>query len=122
MKAKAIFTSICLGLFWFAIPMANAGGLPTALHYSGKAITNSAQAAAQGIAVSGQVVLGTVAMPLLMSGAVGQASNEIGNEFWDAATQPIGAPLEISDETVTVGPSPDTMLKNPNDGQQKEKF
>lgn len=86
------------------------GELPKALTYSGQAIANSAQGVSSGLLASGQLVSGVVAVPLLISGSVGQVSNAAGTDLWNAAVTPIGTPLAVTDESITVGPPPDATL------------
>ncbi len=86
----------------------------------GNAIQASAHAsasAAHAIAASGQTVLAVSAVPLSVGGAVltsaGQASAAIGNASMQATNAPIGTPLPISDETITVV-RPDIALRSDN--------
>lgn len=90
---------------------------------SGQAIKNSAQAsahasgsAAHAIAASGQATLGVSAIPLaiggVVSGTAGAISSQAARDSARAATSPIGKPLDITDETITVMP-PDEALKKP---------
>lgn len=97
-----------------------AGELPKAITYSGRAIVNSAQAVSTGVVASGQLVSGVVAAPLLISGAVGQVSTEAGTELWDAAMSPIGTPLPVAEEHITVGPPPDALLRGKATGPAAE--
>jgi hypothetical protein len=85
--------------------------------HSGQAVKEAAKAgshasasAAHSIAGSGQVTSAVSAVPLSVVGSVGAVSTEIAKDLMEAATAPIGAPLEISDEAVTVGPPPDKAL------------
>lgn len=82
----------------------------------GNAIQASASAA-HAIAASGQTVLAVSAVPLSVGGAVltsaGQASAAIGNASMQATNAPIGTPLPISDETITVV-RPDIALRSDN--------
>lgn len=103
---------------------ATAGFLATAQAddgLSGGAIQESAQAsghasasAAHGIAASGRTVLGVSAVPLSVGGAVlgsaGAVSAAAARDSMRAANAPIGTPLEITDEAITVIP-PDVALK-----------
>lgn len=88
--------------------------------HSGQASQNAVQAsgaasnsAAHSVAASTQVASAVIAVPLVVVGSVGSASAQIGEDLWKAATTP-GAPLEISDETVTAGPSPDKAVQTQN--------
>jgi len=78
-----------------------------------------------GLAV-GHSVVGTaklastiVAVPLVAIGSVGKVSQDAGEGLLDIANQPIGDPLPISNETVSVGPAPSTAIKN-NDYDEGE--
>ncbi|TLS65307.1 mechanosensitive ion channel protein MscS [Mariprofundus erugo] len=78
-----------------------------ALH-SGKASGQLAQSAGHATASGAQVVSGIAAVPLVAAGAVGASAATSGNALANAADQP----LEVSDEVMTAGPSPDQMLGN----------
>ena len=88
---------------------------------SGQAVGNSAQASAHAsasaghaIAASGQATLGVSAIPLaiggVVSGTAGAVSSQAAQSSARAATAPIGTPLDITDETITVMP-PNEALK-----------
>lgn len=77
-----------------------------------KASGHASKSAAHSIVGSGQVTSAASAAPLLILGASGAASAKIGEDLLDAATTPIGEPLEITDETVTIGVPPDQALPN----------
>lgn len=90
--------------------------------YSGQAIKEGVQSsghasasAANSIAVSGQVTSAAIAVPLSVGGAVlgsaGAASASAANQSMRAATAPIGTPLEVTDEAITITP-PNEALKN----------
>lgn len=90
---------------------------------SGQAVGNSAQAsghasasAGHAIAASGQATLGVSAIPLaiggVVSGTAGAISSQAAHGSARAATAPIGTPLDITDETITVMP-PNEALKQP---------
>ncbi|MBF0303728.1 MAG: hypothetical protein HQK73_11870 [Desulfamplus sp.] len=83
-----------------------------ALDESGKAGSHASNSAAHAIISTGKVTSAASAIPLSIGGSVGAVSSEIANELMDAATAPAGTPLEISDESVTVGTPPDEALKN----------
>jgi hypothetical protein len=88
---------------------------------SGHAIRESIQASghasaavAHGLAASGRAVVGVSAVPLAIGGSVlgsaGGLSAAAAGESARAANAPIGTPLEITDETITVMP-PNEALK-----------
>lgn len=92
--------------------------------FSGGPVGNSMQAsahasasAAHAIAASGQTVLAVSAVPLSIGGAVltsaGQASTDMGNASMQAASAPIGTPLPITDEAITIV-RPDIALRSGN--------
>lgn len=78
-----------------------------ALKDSGQASYHASKSAAHAIVASGQVVSAATAVPFAIGGSLGAVSNEIANDLLDAAT----APLEITDQTVTVGPPPGEALQ-----------
>ncbi|MBP6008136.1 MAG: hypothetical protein KA740_10565 [Rhodoferax sp.] len=76
---------------------------------------HASASAAHSIAASGQVTSGMMAVPLLASGAVagsaGGASANAGATSLNAASMPIGTPLVVTDESITVMP-PNQALKS----------
>ncbi|MCK5433464.1 MAG: mechanosensitive ion channel protein MscS [Gammaproteobacteria bacterium] len=82
-----------------------AGG--SAQHFS-DSLDHSAQALGHVTVAGLKLVSGAVAIPLMMSGEIGKASGEIGESLWEEAN----APLPITEEVITVGPTPaDAMAK-----------
>lgn len=90
--------------------------------HAGEALKNAAMSsghasasAAHSVAASGQVTSGVLAVPLLSGGAVlgsaGAVSTQAGLESLKAANAPIGTPLQITDEVITVVP-PSEALKS----------
>jgi nitrogen fixation protein FixH len=88
---------------------------------SGAVVRDSVQAsghasasAAHAIAASGRATLGLSAVPLSIGASVattaGAISGEAAAESMRAATAPIGTPLAITDEVITVTP-PDRALR-----------
>lgn len=84
---------------------------------SGQAIQNASSASLHGsasvahaIAASGQVTFAASAIPLGIGGAV---SGRLANDSINAAHAPIGTPLPITGEVLTITP-PDVALKNGN--------
>ncbi len=99
----------------------NAFGADT---HSGQAIQNTTKAGSHGsasaghaIGASGQATSAAAAVPLAVGGSAGAASNKIAKDLINAATAPIGTPLVITDETITVGPPPDEALAPKNTNQ-----
>ena len=76
---------------------------------------HASASAAHSIAATGQVTCGMMAVPLLASGAVagsaGGASANAGATSLNAASKPIGTPLVVTDEFITVMP-PNQALKS----------
>jgi hypothetical protein len=126
---------LCAGAVVIAVNFGLLGSIFAATH-SGQAIKESVQAsghasaaAGHAIGASGQVTSAAVAVPVAASGvadgsvaagamAVGASAGVAGSAATStaaglvkSATAPIGTPLEVSDETVTVGPPPDKALK-----------
>ncbi len=90
--------------------------------HSGQASRNAGQAsgaasksAVHSVAASAQIASAIIAVPLVAIGAVGSVSTHVGEELWDAATSDFSAPLEISDEIVTAGPSPEKAVMKSQD-------
>jgi len=84
-------------------------------NHSVKTVAHSGQAVSHGVAASAMASSGVVAIPLVLSGAVGHASGKAGKELWDIANTPIGDPLPISDEAITAGPTPTEMMRKGGD-------
>lgn len=85
-----------------------------AVSLSGQASAATSGSAAHSIAASGQVTSAAVAVPLSASGAVmgsaGAASARAAHDSMKAATAPIGTPLPVTDEAITIMP-PNEALK-----------
>jgi hypothetical protein len=89
--------------------------------HAGRAVSEALQSsghasasAAHSIAASGQVTFAASAIPLSIGGAIlgsaGAVSAGAARDSMRAATAPIGTPLEITDEVITVVP-PNEALK-----------
>ncbi len=111
MKKRFVFIVMTICVFGF-----NSHGFAQETH-SGQAATHGSQAsghgsnsAAHAISASGQAVSGAASVPFAASGSAGAVSAQVGEDLHDAATAPIGEPLQISEETITVGPPPDKAL------------
>lgn len=103
-KSKAVISIFILtGLVAAQPAHAQAGG--SAQHAS-QAIGHSTEAVGHSVAGTAKMASGVVAVPLIATGASGQASQQAGESLWHIANEPIGTPLPVSDETVTAGPSP----------------
>lgn len=81
-----------------------------AVEEASKAGSHASASAAHGIVASGQVTSAASAVPLAIAGSAGAVSTEIAKDLMEAATAPIGTPLEITDESVTAGPPPSEAL------------
>ncbi len=86
--------------------------------HSGQAISQAFRASGHAskslghsIAAGGQAVSAVAAVPFLAVGASGGVSTQIGHDLHDAAIAPVGEPLEITDEIITVGPPPDLAIE-----------
>ena len=87
-----------------------------AIRAGGRASGNVAASAGHSLAATGQLASGVVATPLLASGAVaagvGSAAAKTGESLMNAATSPIGTPLPVTDETISILP-PNKALQQP---------
>ncbi len=68
----------------------------------------SALAASHGTVTSAQIGSAVVAIPLMVAGSVGQVSGQVGSKLMANAI--VDGPLEITEKTVTVIPSPKKMM------------
>lgn len=86
-----------------------------ALNEAGQSSAHASASAAHSIVASGQVTSALLAVPLMsgavVAGSVGNASADSADALMKAANAPIGTPLPISSETVTMVP-PDVALKS----------
>lgn len=112
MKKMMILAIICI------VTLALNGNLLAGDTHSGEAVKQGSKAASHGsasaahaIVGSGQVTSAASAVPLSVAGSAGAVSTEIAKDLMEAATAPIGSPLEITDESVTAGPPPNEVLK-----------
>lgn len=78
---------------------------------------HSALAVSHGTAASAKLGSAVVATPLIVAGAIGSASLEIGGALMENAVTT--APLELTEKTITVAPSPAQMMKT---NQQQEEL
>lgn len=116
-SSKYKFAMAC-GLWWLsawaaANPADHAGqAIKSGLRASGNAITSVGHS----LAATGQLASGVIATPILASGVVaagvGSAATHVGSALMGAATQPIGTPLPVSDETISVM-APNKALQTP---------
>lgn len=110
-KMNLFLISVILGLsftsYVFAAESTHSG---KAVENASKAGSHASASAAHSIAASGQVTSAASAVPLAIGGSVGAVSGQLANESMRAATAPIGTPLQITDETLTIVP-PNEALK-----------
>ena len=82
--------------------------------YAGEAARHSAQSLEHSTQAIGHISVGTVkaasgivAIPFGAVGKAGELSGQAGDGMWEFANEP----LEISDEIITVGPTPADMIQ-----------
>lgn len=91
-----------------------------AVDHAGKSFSHASASAAHSIAGSAQVTSAASAIPLSIGASVGAVSGQMAKESMKAATAPVGTPLEITDEAITVVP-PNEALKQKT-GKPEEKL
>ena len=99
---------------WLGSAQADEGFSGGTLRESAQASGHASANAGHSIAASGRTTLGLSALPLGIGSAVlgsaGSASAAAARDSMRAANAPIGTPLEITEETITIIP-PDIKLK-----------
>lgn len=109
-----IFLAAIISLPAYAADDTHAGRAAT---LSGQSSAAASGSAAHSIAASGQVTSAASAAPLSLGGAVlgstGAVSAQAAHDSMKAATAPIGTPLNITDEVITIMP-PNEALKTKN--------
>lgn len=80
----------------------------------GRSVQHSGEAIGLSVAGSAQAVSAIAAVPLAFGAEVGKVSGEMSDELWKAANAPVGTPLLVTDEIVTVGPPPGQALQQPD--------
>jgi hypothetical protein len=116
-KLNSTAVLICVFSLCATTAMANpAEQLQKAVRTGGQASSNVAASAGHSLVATGQLASGVVATPLLASGAiavgVGSAAVQAGGSLMNAATHPIGTPLPVTEETVSIIP-PNKALQQP---------
>lgn len=122
MRTTSLIFLSCLSLSFLVMGNTVAGDNT----YSGQAIKEGVQSsghasasAANSIAASGQVTSAAIAVPLSAGGAVlgsaGAASASAANQSMRAATAPIGTPLVVTDEAITITPPNEALKRNVSD-------
>lgn len=113
MKRNILLSSaVCFSLVFSLNCLAADSHIGRAVKESGTASGHASKAAGHAIAGTGQVASGVSAVPLAIGGSAGAVSNEIAKDLMKAATAPAGAPLEVTDENITVGPPPDKAMES----------
>lgn len=117
-KLKITSILMCALGMYAASAMANpAEQLEHAVKAGGRASGNAAASAGHSLVATGQLASGVVATPLLASGAiavgVGSAAVQAGGSLMNVATSPIGTPLPVTDETISIIP-PNKALQQPS--------
>lgn len=81
-----------------------------------RASGNASASAGHSLAATGQLTSGVIATPVLTSGVIaagaGSAAIQAGGSLMDAASRPIGKPLPVTDETLSILP-PNKALQKP---------
>lgn len=89
-----------------------------------KAGSNASGSAAHSISMSGRAVSAAISTPLSMGGVAvvsgGAASIGVANESRRVGALPIGKPLKITDEVITITP-PNEALKNKDEKKSERK-
>ncbi|HCY87441.1 MAG TPA: hypothetical protein DHV36_20070 [Desulfobacteraceae bacterium] len=112
MKKLFCMTSVLIAALTIGTPaMANETHADRAVTHGSQAASHASNSAAHAIAASGQAVSGAASVPFMASGVAGAVSAQVGEDLKDAASAPIGQPLPITDETITVGPTPDLAIQ-----------
>lgn len=111
MKSTLVKSIIALPLLFGSMTTMAAG--PS--EHSAKGSEHSIHALTETSVAGAKLTSGIVAVPLMIVGDVGGASGQAGDALWDSATQPIGQPLEITDEIITSTVSPEQAMKNEGD-------
>mgnify|MGYP003571727311 CR=1 FL=1 len=104
---KFIVGLLILGSFSYATDTHAEKAVKKSITASG----NASASAAHAIVATGQVTSAASAIPLQVAGSIGTVSKKIGNELMKVATEPIGTPLVITDESITAGPLPSEAMK-----------
>lgn len=105
---------------WASTTLANpADHAERAAQASGRASANTSASVGHSLAATGQLTSGVIATPMLASGTLavsaGSAAVQAGGSLMDAASRPIGKPLPVADETISILP-PNKALQKPAAG------
>jgi hypothetical protein len=105
MKRRAV-------IFLLSMVLAGSAAAAGASQHFSEALVHSVQAAGHSVAAGVKVAFAVVAVPLLIGGEIGNVSGQVGEELWDEANRPIGAPLAITGDVVTAGPPPGEVVRD----------
>jgi hypothetical protein len=112
-------TSVLIGTFSLccASVMADpAQQVEQAVMNGGRASGNAAASAGHSLSAMGQLASGVAATPMLASGAiavsVGSAAVGAGGSLMNAANNPIGTPLPLTEETISIMPPNKALQKS----------
>ena len=118
MKIEYTFNVLigCLSL-WAAAVMANPEEhIDQAVRSGGRASGNASASAGHSLAATGQLASGVVGVPILASGVVtigaGSVAAQAGSTLMNSANYPIGKPLPVTNETVSVLPPNKALQKS----------
>ncbi len=113
--SKCQFSVLAVLVLGAASVCAQSGNARKAINESGQASTNAVNSAGHGILASGQVTSAVVAVPLSVGGAVlgtaASVANEMANSAMNAATEPIGRPLPVTEHVITTMPPSEALTK-----------
>lgn len=119
MKKQRFSTAFIFYLsLWTAVAWADpAEHISQAVQAGSRASGNASASAGHSLAATGQLASGVIATPILASGVVavgaGSAAVQAGRSLMNAATHPVGVPLPVTDETISILP-PNKALQAPN--------
>lgn len=99
-KTKTLFLTVLLS----SSPHVMAGG---SLQHFGNSVDHSAQALAHGSIATIKLVSGVIAIPLMGAGEIGKISAQAGEELWQESQ----TPLPLTEDILTVGPSPAEAMR-----------
>ncbi len=117
-KLKTLAIASAVTMIWTVNSFGGDTHSGQAVKEAGKAGSHASASAGHAIVGSGQVTSAASAVPLAIAGSAGAVSTEIAKDLMEAATAPIGTPLEITDESVTAGPPPNEALVPKKDKQE----
>jgi len=103
---KKIFIPAIL-ILGFATTPAMARG---SSQHLGQSIEHSVNASGHVMVGSAKLASGVVAIPLMGIGAIGASSGNMGDALMENAHKPIGEPLPMTEEILTVTPAPNEAL------------